>query len=318
MYDVIIIGAGPGGLTAGIYAARSGMSTLLIKSAFRPSIITTTDTVENYPGFPEGIGGTDLVERFTRQAVKFGLEIVEDEVSSLVEARGADPPYWVVKTESQDYDCLSVIASTGAEYTRLNVPGEARFTGRGVSYCATCDGPLFRDANLVVVGGGDTAIQEAIYLTTFARTVTVIHRRDRLRATTVLQDRAFSNPKISFVWNSVVEEITGEDSVRAVKVRDVSDPSRVREIEADGVFIFIGMAPNTALFEGVLEMDGSGYIVVDMEMKTSAPGVFACGDCIGKLLRQVVTACGDGATASFSAHEYVSVLKGTAYKAYTH
>jgi len=316
VYDTIIIGGGPAGLTAGMYASRSGLKSLLLASAFKPSLITTTDIVENYPGFPGGISGHELVERFTEQATKFGLEIAQGDVSSISPRDGGGAPAWTIRTDDREFTGISVIVSTGTEYAHLGVPGEAEFTGRGVSYCATCDGPFYKDARLVVVGGGDTAIQEALYLTNFARTVTVIHRRDRLRATSVLQQRAFSNPKITFAWNSVVEEIVGDEVVKAVRTRDTRDASLTRVIEADGVFIFTGMIPNTQAFRGVLDMDRSGYSIVDAAMKTSAKGVFACGDCTNKLLRQVVTACGDGATAAFAAYEYVSDLKGTAYTSY--
>ncbi|HPR54267.1 MAG TPA: thioredoxin-disulfide reductase [Deltaproteobacteria bacterium] len=313
MYDAIIIGGGPGGLTAGIYASRANMKVLLIRSAFKPSLITTTDLIENYPGFPEGIGGFELVERFTQQALRFGLEIVDDDLSSLTATVIDGHEVWQVKVPSGEFQALSVIISTGTEYAHLNVPGEAEFIGRGVSYCATCDGPFYRGGSLVVVGGGDTAIQEALYLTNFAAKVTVVHRRDRLRATAVLQDRAFANEKIAFAWNSVVEEIMGDSAVKAVRLGDVSDPLARRTLDADGVFIFTGNVPNTEPFKGLVDMDQAGYITVDAQMKTSAQGLFACGDCTRKLLRQVVTACGDGATAAFAAYEYISELKGTSY-----
>lgn len=313
MYDVIIVGGGPGGLTAGIYASRANMKTLLVRSAFKPSLITTTDLIENYPGFPEGIGGLELVERFTQQALKFGVEIMDDDLSALSPTDIDGNAGWQVGTSSGVFKALSVIISTGTEYARLNVPGEAEFTGRGVSYCATCDGPFYRGGSLVVVGGGDTAVQEALYLTNFAARVTIVHRRDRLRATAVLQDRAFSNEKISFAWNSVVEEILGDSTVKAVRIRDVHDSRKGCTLDADGVFIFTGNIPNTDPFRGLVEMDGAGYIAVDSHMKTSARGIYACGDCTKKLLRQVVTACGDGATAAFAAYEYVSAIKGTSY-----
>lgn len=313
MYDVIIIGGGPGGLTAGIYAARSNMKTLLIRSAFKTSLITTTDLIENYPGFPEGIGGFELVEKFTQQALRFGVEMVDDDISSVAETSLEGMNGWQTKTSSAQYNALSLIIATGTEYAHLGVPGEEEFTGRGVSYCATCDGPFYRDGKLVVVGGGDTAVQEALFLTRFAQSVTIVHRRDSLRATGVLQDRAFSNEKISFEWNSVVEEIIGDTSVNSIRLRDVNDPERKKTLEADGVFIFTGNIPNTTPFKGIIDMNDNGYIVVDPNTKTSAPGIFACGDCTVKLLRQVVTACGDGATAAFAAYEYVSDLKGTSY-----
>ncbi len=317
MHDAIIIGGGPAGLTAGIYAARSGLKTILVRSAFKPSLITTTDLIENYPGFPDGIGGYELVERFTQQAVKFGLEIVDDDVTGLERIEGQGLPGWSVRTASAELRCLAVIVSTGTEYAHLGVPGEAEFTGRGVSYCATCDAPFYKNARVAVVGGGDTAIQEALYLTGFARQVMIIHRRDRLRATAVLQERALANEKIAFEWNAVVTEIRGDTQVRSLTIRNTTDPARKKTLDVDGVFIFTGMIPNTEVFRGILDMDKTGYIMVDASMRTSQRGVFACGDCTGKLLRQVVTACGDGATAAFAAYEYIGELKGTAYKVYS-
>ena len=313
MYDVIIIGGGPAGLTAGIYATRANMKTLLIRSAFKTSLAATTDLIENYPGFPEGIGGFELVDRFTRQALKFGLTIIDDDLTSIAETISEGRGAWQVITSGSIYRSLSLIIATGSEYAHLNVPGEAEFTGKGVSYCATCDGPFYRDCALAVVGGGDTAVQEALYLTNFARTVTVIHRRDRLRATAALQDKALVNAKIAFEWNANVEEIIGDSVVKAVSIRDVTDPNKVKTLPVDGVFIFTGNVPNTEAFKGIVDMDSLGYIKADAHMRTSAKGIFACGDCTQKLLRQVVTACGDGATASFAAYEYVSELKGTLY-----
>lgn len=313
MYDVIIAGGGPAGLTAGIYAARSNLKTLLIRSAYKTSLITTTDLIENYPGFPEGIGGPEIVERFTAQALRFGLEIIDDDISAVSKTVVNNQDTWEVTTSGAVYSSLALIVSTGTEYARLNVPGEEEFMGRGVSFCATCDGPFYRDGRLAVVGGGDTAIQESLYLTNFASSVTVIHRRDRLRATAVLQDRARANPKISFEWNAVVLEITGDSAVNAIRLADVRDPSMTKVLSVDGVFIFTGNIPNTGIFKGIMDMDAQGYIKVDAYMRTSARGIFAGGDCTDKILRQVVTACGDGATAAFAAYEYVSTLKGTSY-----
>lgn len=315
MYDAIIIGGGPGGLTAGIYAARAKLKTLLIRSAFKASLITTTDLIENYPGFPEGIGGFELIERITQQALKFGLEIVDDDISSVASAGSSNG--WQVNTSSSEYKALSLIISTGTEYAYLNVPGEAEFTGRGVSYCATCDGPFYRDGKLIVVGGGDTAIQEALFLTRFAKSVTIVHRRDRLRATAILQDQAFSHEKVAFEWNAMVEEIIGDSAVKAIRIMDVRDPEKKKTIEADGVFVFTGNVPNTSIFVDLVKMDKSGYIIVDPHMKTSVPGIFACGDCTSKLLRQVVTACGDGAVAAFAMNEYINELRGTSYEGFT-
>jgi len=310
-YDIIIIGGGPAGLTAGIYASRAKMKTLLIESTFAASLITTTDMIENYPGFPGGIDGFGLVERFREQALGFGLEIMQDDISE-IQAAAPDLRSGWIAIGSQEYHARALIVASGAAYAKLGVPGEQEFTGRGVSYCATCDAPFYRDRAIVVVGGGDTAVQEALFLTKFASRVTLVHRRDSLRATAILQERAFANEKIDFVWSSVVEEIRGDKTVNAVRLKNlVSD--RYDDLATDGVFIFAGYIPNTERVSGVVERDQDGYIIVDAHMQTSKPGIFACGDCVKKLLRQVVTACGDGATAAFAAQLYVEERKGTLY-----
>ena len=310
-YDTIIIGGGPAGYTAGIYAARSGMKTLLIEGAATVSQITITDLIENYPGIPDGINGFDLMQLFKKQALHFGLEMVTGDVQSITQ-NTTDPIIWDVILTDKLYRTLSVIVATGAQWNKLGVPGEDEFAGKGVSYCATCDGPFYRNRDVVVVGGGDTAIQEALFLTHFARKVTVIHRRDRLRAAAILQKRAFAEKKIEFAWQSTLAGIIGKDFVTGVKVADV--PSGViRDIEAEGVFIFVGLTPNTAIFSDVLNLDKGGYIITDDNMKTSAAGVFAAGDCRAKHFRQVVTAAGDGANAIHSAELYVDALKGQTY-----
>ena len=311
-YDVLVIGGGPGGLTAGLYAARASFRTLLVESASQVSQITVTDVVENYPGCP-GIGGYELVERFKAQAKTFGLETAYGVVSGLEKTQIAGMPGWRVRTDAGDFEALAVIAATGADWRKIGVPGEAELAGRGVSYCATCDGPFFRDREVVVIGGGDTAVQEALFLTNFASKVTIVHRRDRLRATPILRERAASNPKIAFAWDSVVTAIGGTEAVTHVRIASVKDPKALRDIPAAGVFVFIGLVQNTGFLQGVVALNREGYIAADRDMKTSAPGIFACGDCIEKLLRQVVTACGDGATAAFSAQLYVEDVKGEGY-----
>jgi len=313
MYDIIIIGSGPAGLTAGIYASRANMKTLMIASSFSPSLITTTDLVENYPGFPDGISGFEIIERFTQQAIKFGMETAEADVTAVSPTSPDGPSLWKVDAGGKTYEASALIIATGTQYAHLHVPGEDEFTGRGVSYCATCDGPFYREMNVVVVGGGDTAVQEALFLTRFADTVTIVHRRDRLRATGILRDRAAANAKIRFEFNSVVEEITGDTAVTGVVIRDVDCPEKKKTLNAQGVFIFTGNIPNTAFLGSLVECDDAGYIRVDENMRTSTQGIFACGDCTAKLLRQVVTACGDGATAAFAAEHYINDLKGTSY-----
>jgi thioredoxin reductase (NADPH) len=311
VYDVLIIGGGPAGLTAGLYAARASLNVLLVEAAATLSQIAVTDLVENYPGIPE-INGYELVDRFKKQAVGFGLKTAYGDVTSIEKMRIGDLEGWQVNAGAESYRTLAVIVATGANWRKLGAPGEAEFIGKGVSFCATCDGPFFKNKEVVVVGGGDTAVQEAVYLTRFVRKLTLVHRRDRLRAGATLRNRAVSNPKIEFAWNSVVSEIAGDDSVKRVRIKDVKS-GKIAEVPADGVFIFIGLTPNTDFLRDIVERDRGGYILADGEMKTSARGIFACGDCIKKLLRQVVTACGDGATAAFSAEHYIEELKGEAY-----
>jgi thioredoxin reductase (NADPH) len=313
VYDVVIIGGGPAGLTAGIYAARASLRTLLIEGASSVSQITVTDIIENYPGMPEGIGGFDLVERFKKQGLQCGLEIASEDVIGIAKTHWGSKEGWKVTSSGRDYEALAVIVATGAYWRKLGVRGEDVFVGKGVSYCATCDGPLYRNRDVVVVGGGDAAVKEAVFLTKFANKVTIVHRRDRLRAIKVLEKRALANSKIEFAWNSVVEEISGRDVVDKVKIRDVKSPDLRREIPAQGVFIFVGLTPNTDMVRSIVDLDDGGYIIVDADMQTSAKGIFAGGDCIRKLLRQIITACGDGATAAASAQHYVEELKGESY-----
>lgn len=310
-YDITIIGGGPAGFTAGIYAARAGLKTLLLEGSSTVSQITITDLIENYPGIPDGMNGFDLMQLFKNQALKFGLEVMPKDVSGIA-GNASAPAQWIVNAGDKTWRTLSIIAATGAQWRKLGIPGETEFIGKGVSYCATCDGPFYRNRNVVVVGGGDSAIQEALFLTHFASRVTVIHRRDRLRATGILQKRAFAEKKIEFAWNSTLAEVTGSDLVTGVRVRDTVS-GEIKTIAAEGVFIFVGRLPNTGVFQNVLHLDKSGYIITDDAMNTSAPGIFAAGDCRSKLFRQVVTAAGDGANAAFSAELYIGNLKGEAY-----
>lgn len=312
IYDVVIVGGGPAGFTAGIYASRAGLKTLLISGASSVSQISVTDMIENYPGIPDGINGYDLMELLKKQAQQFGTEILSADVSDISEKKLGEVSGWEVKTADFVCKTLSLIIATGAYWRKLGVPGEESFIGRGVSFCATCDGPFYRNREVAVVGGGNTAIQEALFLTHFASKVTVIHRRDRLRAAAVLQQRAFANEKIAFAWNSVVEEVYGESGVEGIKARNLKTGEGFL-LPAEGLFVFIGLIPNTQLVKDLVDMERDGSIIVDGNMKTSVPGIFACGDCINKSLRQVVTACGDGATAAYAAQLHVEAMKGESY-----
>ncbi len=310
-YDVVIIGGGPAGYTAGIYAARAGLKTLLMEGAATVSQITITDLIENYPGIPDGINGFDLMQLFKNQALKFGLEIMTKDVTALKKP-GMKDIVWEITAGDKNLRSLSVIAATGAQWRKLGVPGEEEFAGRGVSYCATCDGPFYRDKDVVIIGGGDTAIQEALFLTHFARKVTVVHRRDRLRAADILQKRATAQKKIEFVWKANLAQIVGKELVSAVKLKDV-ESGKISELPADGVFVFVGRIPQTEIFRDILNLDNAGYIITDDNMRTSAAGIFAAGDCRAKQFRQVITAAGDGANAIYSAELYIAALKGESY-----
>jgi thioredoxin reductase (NADPH) len=301
LYDLIVIGGGPAGLTAAIYAGRAALRTLVVGSAMQGGQIATTSMVENYPGFPEGINGFELATSFVRQAEAFGARILNDAASEV--DLTAHP--FVVKTHDQTYRARAVIIATGAFPRKLGIPGEKEFFGRGVSTCATCDGFFYRDKVAVVIGGGDSAIDEGLFLTRFARQVIVVHRRDELRASKQLQARAFANPKMHFVWDSVAEEILGDSGVTGVRVRNVKS-GETRFIQTDGVFVYVGLVPATKIFRGQVEMDASDYIVTDSHQRTSVPGVFAAGDVQNPDFRQVVIAAGSGATAAIEADRFLS------------
>jgi len=312
IHDVIIIGGGPAGLTAGIYTSRARISTLLIEKLGIGGQASITDRIENYPGFIEGISGPELIRNMEEQAKSFGVRTVFGEVTR-VEVSGEGVIKRVfVHDDPEPYQCLSIIVAAGHEQRKLGVPGETEFTGRGVSYCATCDGAFFRDRAVAVVGGGDVAVEEALFLTRFVSKVYIVHRRDRLRATKILQERAAGNDKIAFVFDSVLDEVSGQTTVNGVKIRNVKT-GQTRVLAVDGVFVFIGWNPNLSFLGTVVDRSEDGYIIVDKEMMTSREGIFACGDCCKKNLRQIVAACGDGATAAFSAQHYVEMIKGEAY-----
>ncbi len=293
---VIILGSGPAGLTAALYTARAFLDPLVIAGDRIGGQISLTSEVENYPGFPEGLTGPELVEKFKAHAERFGARLEPDLVTEVDFTSG--PPF-TVKTHSKTYQAWSVIITTGASPKRLGVPGEDEYIGRGVSYCGTCDGFFFRDKDVVVVGGGDSALEESIFLTKFASRVRIIHRRDEFRAGAILQKRAMKNDKISFIWNTVVEEIIGDPVVTGVKVRNV-ETGETDLLATDGVFIFIGHYPNTALFEGQLEMDAADYLITDENMQTSVPGVFAAGEIQDAHWRQIATSVGQGSAAAMA------------------
>ena len=310
IYDAIIIGGGPAGLTAGIYLSRARMDTLLIEKAMPGGQAVLTEIIENYPGFPEGISGPELMQKIEEQAVRFGLKIEYGEVE---EVKIQEDKVKIVRINNQEYRTLTIILTSGAEASKLGVPGEEKLRGRGVSYCATCDAPFFKDQKIVVIGGGDTAIEEALYLTKFVREVTIIHRRDRLRATKILQERVFANKKINFVWDSVVTKILGKEKVEGVLIQN-KKTGEEKEISCQGVFVFVGNVPNSKFLNESIKLDLKGYILTDDNMMTSQEGIYACGDVRKKILRQVVTACGEGATAAFAAQKYIEELKGVSYK----
>jgi len=301
--DAIIIGGGPAGLTAAIYAARARVDTLLIEKTFPGGLMMVSEFIENYPGFPSGVAGPELAMAIRDQAERFGAEILLAEIQS-VDLTGREK---AVQTSEGEFAAKTVILAPGARPRKLGVPGENEFAGRGVSYCATCDGPFFNGKKLAVVGGGDTAVEDSIYLTRFSDDITIVHRRDALRAARIIQERAFANPHIRILWDSVVDRIHGNSAVERVSVRNVKT-SAVNDLAVDGVFVLIGQDPDTAFLAGQVRTDDFGYILTDAEMRTNLPGVFAAGDARRKFLRQIVTACADGAIAAASAEKYIENL----------
>jgi thioredoxin reductase (NADPH) len=300
-HELVIIGGGPAGLTAGIYGGRARLDTLLIEKGIIGGQIVNAEIVENYPGFPEGISGFDLAEAMHQQAKKHGLHQLDDEVSKI----SIEGSYKVVQLSSGAIcRAKAVIVAGGSERRKLGVPGEDEFIGKGVSYCATCDGAFFTDQTVVVVGGGDSAITEALFLTRFASKITVIHRRDQLRASKTIQDKAFADPKVAFLWDTVVEEIAGDAMMRILKLRNVKTGEQ-SVFEADGVFIYAGLSPNTDCVKGILSLDDAGNVITNDLMETNVPGILAAGDIRHNSGRQVIIAAGDGATAALSAEKFL-------------
>jgi thioredoxin reductase (NADPH) len=306
--NVIIIGSGPAGLTAALYSARANLNPLVFTGTEIGGQVSISSEVENYPGFPEGVTGPELVERFQKQAERFGARLEYGEVT---EVNLDDEPFQV-KSYDNEYRAWAIIVATGASPRKLGVPGETELTGRGVSYCATCDGFFFRNKEVVVVGGGDSALEEGVFLTKFASRVHVIHRRDQLRAGATLQERARRNPKIEFVWDTIVTEINGNGAVESVHLQNVKS-GQVSSLPAEGVFVYVGHYPNSRLFKGKLEMDEHGYLVIDRRTRTSVPGVFGAGEIADPVFRQVVSSAGEGCKAAIEAERYLAALEDRAY-----
>lgn len=300
MYEVLIIGAGPAGMTAAIYAARAGYKTAILEHGVPGGQAATTDMIENYPGFPEGISGPELMMKFFEQTQTFGVEMIYEQVQSL----DVSGEIKKVVTDKQTIEAKTVVIASGAKPRTLGVANEGRLRGRGVSYCATCDGFFFRDQPVAVVGGGDTAVEEAMYLTKMCASVTLIHRRDELRANKLAQSRAFANEKLHIMYDTVVDEIVGEDKVTQLKLRN-KKTDETSTLDVNGVFIFVGYLPNASFLPAELEVDAQGYIITDEEMATNVPGVFAVGDVRQKKLRQVTTAVGDGGAVMHAIEDYL-------------
>ncbi|MDP3880366.1 MAG: thioredoxin-disulfide reductase [Dehalococcoidales bacterium] len=300
-YDVVIIGAGPAGLTAGLYTARARLNSLIIEKALVGGQIVNAEVVENYPGFPEGISGFDLGQVMHRQAEKYGLKTITAEATGIEIHDNVK----IVSTTDGDFTAGAIIIAGGSERQKLNVPGEERFTGRGVSYCATCDAAFFRDKPVAIVGGGNAAITEALHLAKFASKVTVIHRRHELRATRIIQERAFAEPKMNFLWDSAVEEIKGKDFVEKLRIHKLPDGEK-STLDVDGIFIAIGFSPETDYLKGLLSLDAIGHIITNEKMETKIPGILAAGDIRANSGRQAITAAGDGATAAIYAERFLT------------
>jgi len=297
---IVILGSGPAGLSAALYAARANLEPIVLTGMELGGQVSLTNTIENYPGFPDGVGGQELVDLFQKQAERFGAHIEYDTASN-VDLK--ERPFRI-KTYNSEYLTDTLIIATGAQATQLDVPGEKELTGRGVSYCATCDGWFFKDKDVVVVGGGDSALEESIFLTRYAKSITIIHRRDSLRAGIILQQRSFSHPKIKFIWDSVITEIVGDETVKKVKIKNIKT-NDLSELPTDGVFIFIGHIPSTQIFTDSLDLNEHGYIKTDNRLSTNIPGVFVAGEAGDPDYRQVITSAGMGAAAAMQAIRFL-------------
>ena len=302
IYQVVIIGGGPAGLTAGLYCARSRLNSLLIEQGVIGGKIINAERVENYPGFPKGISGIDLGQLIHEQATSYGLETLLAEVTKVVPGQRHN----LVSTSDSDFVAESIIIASGSQFRKLGVPGEDEFVGKGVSYCATCDGPLFKGKTVAVIGGGDTAVTEALYLSKFASSVKVIHRRNQLRASKIFGERAMAEPKIEFIWDTIVTKIEGDGVVKQLMLKNTKN-AKMSILELAGVFVAIGSEPNSAQWRGLLLLDEGGYIITNELMETKIPGIFAAGDVRHNSARQVITAAGDGATAAISAARFLSL-----------
>ncbi len=304
-YDLVIIGGGPAGMTAGIYAARARLNVILIEKLVPGGQILVTDWIENYPGFPEGLTGVDLTQKIQQQAERFGLKIESDEVTAL----DLSQPVKKIVLGDKTITTHALIIATGASPSRLGVPGEEKFYGKGLSTCATCDGPFYKDRIVAAVGGGETAVQESLYLTKFAKKVYLIHRRDELRATGILRERVLANDKVEILWDTVLTGISGFFNVEKVGLKNVKSGAE-KDLSVDGCFIWVGIKPNTSFVKDAVQIDKGGFIIADAKMETSVPGVFAAGDVRNTPLRQIATSVGDAAIAAFSAEHYISGIKG--------
>lgn len=298
--DTIIVGGGPAGLTAGLYLSRYRVETILFEKGISGGQVNLSEVIENYPGFPEGIIGPDLMQRFEQQAKKFGLKIINSTVLEVSPEKYENKTNFKISTTNGIFYSKAVIIATGGEPNKLGIPGEQELTGRGVSYCGTCDGAFFREKEITIVGGGDTALEEALFLTKFASKITIIHRRDELRGSKILQERVFNHPKIKFCWSTIVLAINGETQVESLRLKNVKT-GEISVFPCQGIFIFTGYRPAYPFFGEIQDrlINEKGYIVTDDNMKTAIEGIFACGDVRAKGLRQIVTACGEGATAAF-------------------